>query len=250
MTRDFMSHALPPSQRFMKIALDPKNFKDQYCMAICESFSRGAGMLRRVPTLKEDNKDLEDRLKTSQTIAAELQCRVVNAERGLLEKGICSPFTLFLLLAWIEERAKLMREREQLVEDVNHYKAAASVSSSDVETLYAELGIIQDDNQKLAAKRHWLLSQGFGRFLAAFTQSLDFKDSLERTYQVYKNVGYQAGLKDGYGFSSQGIRRKETPRATTLRPRSSYPRCRRSSMVKPLLFLLNCLITLSCLSKN
>ncbi|KAJ0733948.1 hypothetical protein HanPI659440_Chr11g0414201 [Helianthus annuus] len=182
--------------------------------------------------LKEENKDLEDRLKTSQTIAAKLQCRVVSAERGLLDK-----------------EAKLMREREQLVEDVNHYKAAASVCGSDVETLYAELGIVQDDNQKLAAEHHWLLSKGFGCFLAAFTQSLDFTGSLERTYQVYQNVGYQAWLKDGYAFSSHGMRRKETP-TTNLRPRSSYPSCMRSSPVKPLLFLLNCLITLSCLSNN
>ncbi|KAF5757600.1 hypothetical protein HanRHA438_Chr17g0839251 [Helianthus annuus] len=62
-----------------------------------------------------------------------------------------------------------MVERERLVEDVKHYKAAASVSGSDVDTLYAELGIFQEDNQKLAAERHWLLSQGFGCFLSAFT---------------------------------------------------------------------------------
>ncbi|MFS8004666.1 hypothetical protein Hanom_Chr13g01228511 [Helianthus anomalus] len=60
------------------------------------------------------------------------------------------------------------------------------------------LGIVQDNNQKLAAERHWLLSQGFGCFLATFTQSPDFKSSLERIYQAYRNVRYQAGLKDGY----------------------------------------------------
>ncbi|KAJ0514626.1 hypothetical protein HanRHA438_Chr10g0464761 [Helianthus annuus] len=222
--RSFMSYALPPSQRFMNVALDPEIFEDQHCMA----------------TLKEDNKDLEDRLKTSQTTAIELQCRVVSVERDLLEKEHARALLKERERAWNEERAKLMREMEQLVEYVNHYKVVTSVSGSDVETLYTKLGIVQDDNQKLAAERHWLLSEGFGRFLAAFTQSPDFKGSLERTYQAHRNVRYQTGLKDGYAFSSQCMRMKETP-TTTIIPRSSYPSCRTSSPVKPLLFLLNCL---------
>ncbi|KAF5781277.1 hypothetical protein HanRHA438_Chr11g0494601 [Helianthus annuus] len=141
-------------------------------------------VLGPLPALKEENKHLEDRLKTSQTIAAKLQCRVVSAERGLLDKEHAGDLLKENERAWNEEQTKLMREREQLVEDVNHYKAAASVCGSDVETLYVELGIVQDDNQKLAAERHWLLSKGFGCFLVAFTQSLDFTGSLGRTYQV------------------------------------------------------------------
>ncbi|MFS8013595.1 hypothetical protein Hanom_Chr14g01334801 [Helianthus anomalus] len=65
--------------------------------------------------------------------------------------------------------------------------------------------------KKLAVKRQWLFSQGFGCFLSAFTQSPDSKSSLERIYHAYRDVGYQAGLKDEYVFSSQGIRRKKTP---------------------------------------
>ncbi|KAJ0600679.1 hypothetical protein HanOQP8_Chr03g0104561 [Helianthus annuus] len=41
--------------------------------------------------------------------------------------------------------------------------------------------------------------------------SLEFKGSLERVYKAYRDVGYQVGLKDGYSFSSQGMKRKETP---------------------------------------
>ncbi|KAJ0946463.1 hypothetical protein HanRHA438_Chr01g0004251 [Helianthus annuus] len=70
--RDFMSHALPPSQKFMNVVLDPQIFEDQYCMAMCEIFSRSARMLQRVQTLKEEKKDLEDRLNASQIIAAKL----------------------------------------------------------------------------------------------------------------------------------------------------------------------------------
>ncbi|KAJ0712327.1 hypothetical protein HanOQP8_Chr09g0333631 [Helianthus annuus] len=113
--------------------------------------------------------------------------------------------------AWEEERVGLMREREQLIADVNHYKTTVSVSTNDVETLYAELGIVQDDNQKLASELHWWLSQGFQRFLAAFTQSPNFKSSLEKTYQAYWNVRCQAGLEDESAFSSQGLERKKTP---------------------------------------
>ncbi|MFS7948329.1 hypothetical protein Hanom_Chr06g00558711 [Helianthus anomalus] len=193
----------------MNDALDLKIFEDQYCMAVSEGFFRGARMLQRVQVLRDENKDLEDFLKISQTIAAKLQCRVVSAEMSLLKKEVLVEEKE---RAWNEERAKWMREKVQLVEDVNHYKTASLVSGSDVETLYIELVIFQLDNQKLAAERHWLLSPGFGCFLAAFTQSPDFKGSLERTYQAYQNVGYLAGLKDRYVFSSQGMRRKETPR--------------------------------------
>ncbi|KAM0016689.1 hypothetical protein Hdeb2414_s0028g00699441 [Helianthus debilis subsp. tardiflorus] len=112
-----------------------------------------------------------------------------------------------------------MVERERLVEDVKHYKATASVSGSYVDILYAELGIFQEDSRELATGRHWLLSQGFGCFLSAFTQSPDFKSSFERIYQAYRDMGYQAELKDGYVFSSQGIKRK---RLLTTIPR---PRC-------------------------
>ncbi|MFS8020396.1 putative mei2/Mei2-like RNA recognition, RNA-binding domain superfamily [Helianthus anomalus] len=42
-----MSHALPPSNRFMNFALDPKIFDDQYSMSICEGFFRSAGTLLR-----------------------------------------------------------------------------------------------------------------------------------------------------------------------------------------------------------
>uniref|UniRef100_A0A251RVG1 Uncharacterized protein n=1 Tax=Helianthus annuus TaxID=4232 RepID=A0A251RVG1_HELAN len=71
---------------------------------------------------------------------------MVNDERNLLDKENAGA-----LLKEKEERVGWMVERERLVEE---------------------------DNQKLAAERHWLLSQGFGCFLSAFTQSPDFKRSL------------------------------------------------------------------------
>ncbi|KAF5787497.1 hypothetical protein HanXRQr2_Chr10g0453501 [Helianthus annuus] len=111
---------------------------------------------------------------------------------------------------WEKERSNWMAERERLLEDVKHFKEAASVSASNVDVLYADLGIAQEDSRKLAAERHWILSEGFGGFLYAYAQSEEFKGSLERVYRAYRDVGYQAGLKDGYSFSSQGMKRKET----------------------------------------
>ncbi|KAJ0779471.1 hypothetical protein HanPI659440_Chr06g0226881 [Helianthus annuus] len=127
--------------------------------------SSGGDMLQRVNELTRIKEGLLSELKTSQTVAAELRCRVVDAERKLLEK----------------------------------------------ETLYADWGISMDDNQKLARECHWILPQGFGLFLSAFSQSEEFKGSLERVYRAYRDVGYQSGLKDGYSYSSQGMKRKETP---------------------------------------
>ncbi|KAM0050538.1 hypothetical protein Hdeb2414_s0007g00225181 [Helianthus debilis subsp. tardiflorus] len=81
-----MAHALPPSHSFMKFALDPEIFDDQYSMSIFEDFFRSASMLQRVNALRDVNEGLMSKLKTSQTVAAELRCRVVDAERMLLER--------------------------------------------------------------------------------------------------------------------------------------------------------------------
>ncbi|KAM0040502.1 hypothetical protein Hdeb2414_s0012g00394711 [Helianthus debilis subsp. tardiflorus] len=104
-------------------------------MAMWDCISRGAGKLQCVQALKKEKMELENCLKSSQTIAAELQCQVVKDERLLLEKEEKEK-------AWEEERAGLMQEKDRLNVDVKHYKFAASVSSHDVETLYAEFGIV------------------------------------------------------------------------------------------------------------
>ncbi|KAM0037484.1 hypothetical protein Hdeb2414_s0013g00403681 [Helianthus debilis subsp. tardiflorus] len=175
----------------MNFALDSEIFDDQYSMSICEGFFRSTGMLQRVNALRNINEGLMSELKTSQTIATELRCRVIDAERKLLER----------------ERD----EKQRLLADEKYYNKAACVSAVDVDILYADLGIAQDGSQKLAMERRWLLSQGFGLFLSAFSQSEKFKSSLKRVYRAYRDVGYQSGLKDGYSYSSQGLKRKETP---------------------------------------
>ncbi|MFS7908135.1 hypothetical protein Hanom_Chr01g00079651 [Helianthus anomalus] len=51
-----------------------------------------------------------------------------------------------------------------------------SVSQKDLDMMYVEYGMASDDNQR-----------------------------------AYRDVGYQAGLKDGYAYSAQGLGKKETP---------------------------------------
>ncbi|KAM0035183.1 hypothetical protein Hdeb2414_s0015g00443351 [Helianthus debilis subsp. tardiflorus] len=70
--RDFLSHAVPPSHRFMNSALRDDLFEDQYNMSLCEIFFRGAGMLQRVDDLRRANEELKGELKTFQSVAAEL----------------------------------------------------------------------------------------------------------------------------------------------------------------------------------
>ncbi|KAL9997384.1 hypothetical protein Hdeb2414_s0012g00383841 [Helianthus debilis subsp. tardiflorus] len=79
---------------FMNATLDTEIFEDQYYMAVCERFFRDAGMFQHVQALREENKDLEDILKTSQPIVFELQCQVVSAKRSLLEKDYSFPFVI------------------------------------------------------------------------------------------------------------------------------------------------------------
>ncbi|KAJ0754405.1 hypothetical protein HanPI659440_Chr09g0346421 [Helianthus annuus] len=159
-------------------------------------------MLQRVDQLRSINEGLLTELKTSQTIAADLRCRVTDTEGSCWRRRE---------RAWERERMAWMEENEELIAELKHHKEATSVSGADVETLYTDWGMAMEDNQKLAQERHWLISQEFGLFLSAVSKSKEFKSSLERIYRAYRDVGYQAGLKDGYSHSSQGLKRKETP---------------------------------------
>ncbi|KAM0014357.1 hypothetical protein Hdeb2414_s0016g00496981 [Helianthus debilis subsp. tardiflorus] len=71
--RDFLSHAVPPSHRFMNSALRDDLFGDQYSMSLCEGFFRGVGLLQRVDDLRKENEGLKSDLKTSQSVAGELR---------------------------------------------------------------------------------------------------------------------------------------------------------------------------------
>ncbi|KAJ0552231.1 hypothetical protein HanHA89_Chr08g0283011 [Helianthus annuus] len=85
--------------------------------------------------------------------------------------------------AWEREMAVLVEEKEELAAELKHLKEVGSVSQEQLNTMYADYGISSDDNQRLAKEKHW----------------------------AYRDVGYQAGLKDGYLYSAQGLGRKETP---------------------------------------
>ncbi|MFS8034797.1 hypothetical protein Hanom_Chr17g01585441 [Helianthus anomalus] len=74
----------------MHFSLDPDIFDDQYSMSICEGFFRGAGMLQRINELRSINEGLLSELKTSQTVAAELRCWVVDVERKQLDEKVTS----------------------------------------------------------------------------------------------------------------------------------------------------------------
>ncbi|KAJ0715559.1 hypothetical protein HanPI659440_Chr13g0502601 [Helianthus annuus] len=63
--------------------------------------------------LRDENEGLAGELKASQTIAAKLQCQVVNAERNLLDKENVGSLLKEKEKAWEEERAGWMVEREQ-----------------------------------------------------------------------------------------------------------------------------------------
>ncbi|KAM0043078.1 hypothetical protein Hdeb2414_s0010g00337041 [Helianthus debilis subsp. tardiflorus] len=176
--RDFMAHALPPSHRFMNFVVDSEVFDDQYSLSICEGFFRSAGMLQRVNVLRDENEGLLSDLKTSQSIAAELRCMVVDAEKKILEWENVGARLDQRERAWERERGAWLAKKECLLADVKHYKEVASVSAVDVDVLYADLGIAQEDSQKLATERHWLLSQGLGFSSLSFLSLRNSKATL------------------------------------------------------------------------
>ncbi|KAJ0694500.1 hypothetical protein HanPI659440_Chr15g0609501 [Helianthus annuus] len=55
--------------------------------------------------------------------------------------------------AWEQERGAWLSEKERLLAEMKHYKEFASISTADVDILYADLGIAQEDSQKLAIER-------------------------------------------------------------------------------------------------
>ncbi|MFS8023566.1 hypothetical protein Hanom_Chr16g01452951 [Helianthus anomalus] len=104
-------------------------FDDQYSMSLCEGFfflggggggwgggGGGASMLQRMDKLRRANEELRADLRTSQIIAAELQCRVTDVDRKLLEEKAGRE-----RIAWTEER-------EELATELKHQKELDSVS--------------------------------------------------------------------------------------------------------------------------
>ncbi|MFS7969137.1 hypothetical protein Hanom_Chr09g00805651 [Helianthus anomalus] len=181
--RDFLAHVVPPSHRFMNSALRDDLFDDQYSMS-------SELMIERVDDLRRENEGLKNDLKTSQAVAAELPCQVVDAERK------------FVMLeqkerAWAREMAALVEEKEELAAELKHQKELDSVSQEKLDTMYTEWGMTSDNSQKLAKEKYWLITEGFRSFLAAVSQYEEFKSSHEQIYRVYRDVGYQAGLKMG-----------------------------------------------------
>ncbi|KAM0047080.1 hypothetical protein Hdeb2414_s0009g00324281 [Helianthus debilis subsp. tardiflorus] len=131
--RDFLTHAVPPSHKFMNSALRDDLFDDQYSMSLCEGFFRGVGMLQRVDDLRRENEGLKSDLKTSQTVAAELRCQVVKAERKLQEEKRQG--------SWEREMAALVEEKEELAAELKHLKEADSFSQEQLNTMaYRDVG--------------------------------------------------------------------------------------------------------------
>ncbi|KAF5767789.1 hypothetical protein HanXRQr2_Chr14g0628821 [Helianthus annuus] len=106
---------LPPPHKFMNFALNTDLFDDRYSMSLYEEFFRGAGMLQRVNKLRGINEGLKAELKTSQTVAAELQCRVTDVERKLLEEKNAGALLEQRERAWERERMAWAEEKEELV---------------------------------------------------------------------------------------------------------------------------------------
>ncbi|MFS7948175.1 hypothetical protein Hanom_Chr06g00556911 [Helianthus anomalus] len=136
----------------MNFALNPCLFDDRCNMCLCEG--------------------LRAELKTSQTVAAELRCRVTDVKRKLLEEKNVGALLEQRERAWKWGQMAWAEEKEELVAELKHQKELYSVSGADLVTMYIDL---------------------------------------ERIYRAYRDVGYKAGLKDRYTHSSQGLKRKETP---------------------------------------
>ncbi|MFS7948180.1 hypothetical protein Hanom_Chr06g00556961 [Helianthus anomalus] len=166
----------------MNFALNPCLFDDRCNMCLCEGFFLGGWHVVAGKRAEGDKRRLRAELKTSQTVAAELRCRVTDVKRKLLEEKNVGALLEQRERAWKWGQMAWAEEKEELVAELKHQKELYSVSGADLVTMYIEWGMATNNNQ-----------------------------SLERIYRAYRDVGYKAGLKDRYTHSSQGLKRKETP---------------------------------------
>ncbi|KAJ0818931.1 hypothetical protein HanLR1_Chr00c0284g0735261 [Helianthus annuus] len=97
-------------------------------------------MLQQVNELRRINEGLRAELKTSQTVAAELRCRVADVERKLLEEKNARALLEQWEQAWERELIAWAEEKEELVAELKHQKELDSVSGADLETMYTEWG--------------------------------------------------------------------------------------------------------------
>ncbi|KAJ0954082.1 hypothetical protein HanRHA438_Chr00c29g0854811 [Helianthus annuus] len=143
-----------------------------------------------VPLSHRESEGLRGDLKISQTIAAELWCRVTDAKRRLQDEKGAGAVLEQKEHVWAREMATFVEEKEDLAAELKRQKEIDSVSQKDLDTMYAEWGMASDDSQKLAKEKYWLITEGFGSFLTVVSQSEDFKSSLEKVYRAYRDVGY------------------------------------------------------------
>ncbi|KAM0051576.1 hypothetical protein Hdeb2414_s0007g00238151 [Helianthus debilis subsp. tardiflorus] len=149
-------------------------------LMINEGFFRGVGMLQRVDDLRREKEGLKSDLKTSQIVTAELWCHMVEAKRKLQEEKGAGVMLEQKQRSWEKEMAALVEEKEELAAELKHQREVDSVSQKDLDMMYAEYGMTSDDNQRLAREKHWLITEGFGAFLTAISQSEEFKSGLEQ----------------------------------------------------------------------
>ncbi|KAJ0659760.1 hypothetical protein HanOQP8_Chr14g0529851 [Helianthus annuus] len=128
----------------MNSALRDDLFDDQYNMSLCKGLFRGVGMLQRVDDLRKENEGLRSDLKASQSVAAELRCQVVEAERKLQEEKGAGAMLERKEQAWEREMTALVEEKEELAATLKHQKEIDSVSQEQLDTMYAEWGIASD----------------------------------------------------------------------------------------------------------
>ncbi|MFS7939290.1 hypothetical protein Hanom_Chr05g00450001 [Helianthus anomalus] len=133
----------------------------------------------RVDELRKENEGLRGNLQTSQIVAAELWCLVVDAKHKLQEEKGAGAMLEQKEHTWAREMVVLVEEKEEPAAKLKHQKEPDSVSQEQLDTMYAEWRITSDDNQNLAKEKYWLITEGFGSFLTVVSQSEEFKSSLE-----------------------------------------------------------------------
>ncbi|KAM0043535.1 hypothetical protein Hdeb2414_s0010g00342401 [Helianthus debilis subsp. tardiflorus] len=111
--RDFLTHAVPPSH-------------STACHSV-NGFLVGVGMLQRVDDPRKENEGLRSDLKASQSVATELRCQVVEAERKLQEEKGSGVMLERKERAWEREMAALVEEKEELAATLKHQKEVDSV---------------------------------------------------------------------------------------------------------------------------
>ncbi|KAD3068841.1 hypothetical protein E3N88_36721 [Mikania micrantha] len=183
------------------------------------------GELLDMDALRGESKDLKESLRLANEKVAIFEPRIVELESEVGHNRV----EMQEQRVYIKNYKTDMRLMEGLVKDLKQAlevkQGGLEQAQEDVLTARVEIARLSEENQRLrnevvettslndrlAADRAWLVTQGFRRVFNRIRDSREYVQLLGDVNSACLAVGYQNGLRAGYKYSTQGLLLEESP---------------------------------------